>query len=115
MPDTSPETEEKIGQLSMIDQTLQNLLVQKQTFQVQLMEIESALEELKTTKSAYKIVGNIMVASEKQDLEKDLNQKKEMVELRIKTLEKQEKSVKEKASKMRSEVLEQIKDNNKKR
>lgn len=110
MAELSKETEEKIGQLQLFEQSLQNILVQKQQFQSQLMEIESALKELETTKEAYKIVGNIMVASKKEDLKKDLDSKKETVSLRIKTMEKQENHIREKAKKIQQEVSDNIKE-----
>lgn len=103
------ETEEKLNQLQLLEQNMQNFLLQKQNFQAQLLEVESALGELEKTDSAFKIVGNIMVASEKNALKKDLEQKKEMLEIRIKNLEKQEEKIKEKASKTQAEVLEKIK------
>ena len=104
------ETQEKIGQLQMIEQNMQSMMAQKQQFQAQMVEIESALKELKNSKTAYKIVGNIMVSSDKESLEKDLNEKKEMMELRIKALEKQEEQVKEKAQKIQKEVMGSIKE-----
>lgn len=84
-------------------------MMQKQQFQAQLVEIESALNELKNAKTAYKIVGNIMIDAKKEDLEKDLKEKKEKTELRIKTLETQEKKLKEKASSMQAEVMKDLK------
>jgi len=107
--EVSKETEQKIGQLQMFEQSLQNFLGQKQQFQVQLVEIESALTELDNTDKAYKIVGNIMVEADKNELKADLQSKKEMLELRIKTMEKQEAQVREKASKLQSEILMKIK------
>ena len=107
--EVSKETEQKIGQLQMFEQSLQNFLGQKQQFQVQLVEVESALNELENTEKAYKIVGNIMVESDKNELKADLNSRKEMLELRIKTMEKQEFQVREKASKLQSEILKKIK------
>jgi len=107
--DVSKETEQKIGQLQMFEQSLQNFLGQKQQFQVQLVEVESALSELGNTDKAYKIVGNIMVEAEKDDLKADLQSKKEMLELRLKTMERQEAQVREKASKIQSEILKNIK------
>ena len=89
---------------------MQSFLVQKQQFQAQLIEIESALKELEQSKEAYKIVGNIMVSSDKDELEKDLKKKKEIVELRIKTLEKQENQIKDKASGVQAEVMEELKE-----
>ena len=103
------ETQEKIGQLQMFEQSLQTFLGQKQQFQVQLVEVESALNELGTTNKAYKIVGNIMVEADKNELKSDLSSKKEMLELRIKTMDKQETQVREKASKLQAEILKKIK------
>ncbi len=104
------ETQEKIGQLQLIEQNMQNMMAQKQQFQTQMVEIDSALKEIKNSKTAYKIVGNIMVSSDKESLEKDLNEKKEMMELRIKALEKQEQQIKDKAQKIQQDVMGSIKE-----
>lgn len=104
------ETEQKIGQLQLMEQNLQNFLAQKQNFQTQLFEIENALKELEKTKDkVYKIAGTVMIASKKEDLIKELEEKKSVVELRIKTLEKQEKTIKEKANQMQTEVMSSLK------
>ena len=103
------ETEQKIGQLQMLEQSLQNFLGQKQQFQVQVVEIESALNELSNTRKAYKIIGSIMVEADNAELKADLQSKKEMLELRIRTMEKQEAQVRDKASKLQSEILNKIK------
>jgi len=102
-------TEEKIAQLQMLEQGMQNFMIQKQQFQAQLIEIDSALKELDKSNVSYKIVGNIMVSANKEELSKELKSKKETIELRIKALEKQEKQIKEKATAMQSEVLEKLK------
>jgi len=107
-------TEEKMQQLQMIEQNMQQTLSQKQQFQMQLMEIDSALKEIKDTEKAYKIVGNLMVSSSKEDLEKDLTSKKEMTEIRVKTFEKQENSLKEKAEGLRKEVMTEMEKKEKK-
>ena len=102
-------TQEKIEQLQMLEQSMQSFMMQKQQFQAQLIEIESALKELEGAEKAYKIVGNIMISAEKDALKKDLQEKKDRIELRIKTLEKQEGTIKDKASSMQSEVLKKLK------
>ena len=107
--EVSKETEQKIGQLQMFEQSLQSFLGQKQQFQIQLVEVESALNELNNTDKAFKIVGNIMVESDKNELKADLQSRKEMLELRIKTMDRQEAQVREKASKLQSEILKKIK------
>ena len=107
--EVSKETEQKIGQLQMFEQSLQSFLGQKQQFQMQLVEVESALSELEATSKSYKIVGNIMVEADKSELKSDLQSKREMLELRIKTIERQELQVREKASKLQSEILKKMK------
>ena len=110
MAEVSKETEQKIAQLQLMEQNLQSFLMQRQQFQSQLIEVESALKEIETAKETYKIIGNIMVNTSKEDLKKDLEEKKGILELRIKPLEKQETQIKEKASKTQAEVLEKIKE-----
>lgn len=107
-PHITKETEQKIGQLQMYEQSMQSFLVQKNQFQMQLMEVESALSEIDKTDTAYRIIGNVMVLSKKDELKSDMESKKEMLELRIKTMEKQEKDIKEKASKLQSEILSKL-------
>lgn len=103
------ETQEKIQELQLLEQNTQSFMMQKQQFQVQLMEVESALKEVSKGKESYKIIGNIMVKSEKEKLEEDLEQKKEMFGLRIKNIEKQEERLKEKAVKLQEEVMKEMK------
>ncbi len=108
MSGVSKESEQKIGQLQIIEQNLQNFLAQKQQLQLQLMEIESALTEIEKVNMAYKIVGSIMVESKKEDIKDDLNKKKDMLALKLKSLEKQEGRIKEKAKKLQEEVLSEV-------
>ena len=103
------EIQEKINQLQIIEQSLQTYLSQKLNFQAQLKEVETALAELENSKTAYKIVGGIMVLSEKKDLIKDLNHKKELLSLRLKTIENQESKIGKKAKDLQEEVLGKIK------
>jgi len=109
MADVSKEAEGKINQLQMMEQSLQNLTMQKQQFQLQQTEVENALKEVDKVNEAYKIVGNIMVLSSKSDLKKDLNSKKEILDLRIKNFEKQENQVRERTSRLQEEVMKDLK------
>ncbi len=108
MAEVSKDLQEKINRLSMMEQSLQSFLGQKQAFQAQLLEIDSALEELDKTDKAYKIVGNVMIASDKEEMKKDLKQKKETTELRIKTIDNQEAKMREKTSELQSEVMKEM-------
>lgn len=102
------ETEQKIGQLQMFEKSLQNFLAQKQQFQMQLAEIESALNELNNVEEAYKIVGSLMIKGDKGALKKELSEKKDIISLRVNTIEKQEKEIREKALNLQQEVMSQL-------
>ena len=99
------EHKAKVSQLQILQQNLQSLLVQKQQFQIQLNEIESAASELKDAKQTYKIVGNIMVLGEKESISKQLDQRRDIIELRIKTIESQEEKLRKKAEELQKEIL----------
>ena len=96
----------QIEQMQLFEQNAQNFLMQKQQQQTKLLEIENAYDELKKSKDlVYKIVGPVMIQSKKEDLEKELDEKKEMIELRIKSVEKQENLIKQKIQDLQKEVL----------
>jgi prefoldin beta subunit len=105
----SPDTKEKITQLQLFEQKMHQFISQKQAFQSQLLEVENALSELGSSQGAvYKIVGNVMLASDKDSLAKDLADKQNVLGLRLKNIEKQEVGVKEQAEKIQKEVMEEI-------
>lgn len=99
------EAQEKINQLSVLEQNAQQLLNQKQNLQVRLMELESALDELKTSEDVHKVIGNIMVKSNKSKVSKDLEEEKEKISDKVKNLESQEGKLREKAEKLQGEVM----------
>ena len=107
--DIQKETQEKIAQLQMLEHSLNNFVSQKQNFQSQILEVENALNEMQNCKGkVYKITGNVMFESEKEPLSKELNEKKDLLDLRIKSLEKQETALEEKAKKLQAEVMEEL-------
>ena len=101
---------EKIKQFQILEQSLQAVHIQKQQFQEQLIEIESALIELTKSNISYKIIGNIMVSAKKEDLKKDLETKKEIFSSRMKMLEKQEQKLREEAESLQKELMKEMKE-----
>ena len=100
----------KLQELQILEQNLQGILMQKQTFQIELAESQGALEELeKSGEEVYKIIGQLMIKSDKSKMKSELEEKKKMLELRIKTLENQEKISTEKVGKLREEFLKEQK------
>lgn len=103
------ETEEKINQLQVMEYNLQNCLTQKQNFQAQLLEVENALRELDGNKEeCYKLVGGVLFKEKREKLIKELNSKKEVIDLRIKNLEKQENKIKEELNRIQKEVVKEM-------
>lgn len=101
-------TSNKIAQLQLLQQNLQNIMAQKQQFQSQLVEMESALSELKKTDKAYKIVGKLMLAASKPELEKELMEKKEVVEIRLKNFTQQEERIQKNFEEQQQEVVKEL-------
>jgi len=103
------EAEKKIADIQLIEQNMQNSLMQKQRFQSELLEVENALGEIESSEETYKIVGNIMISAKKDDLKKELDSKKNVLNIRIKSLEKEESRLKDKTNSLQKEVMEIIK------
>jgi prefoldin beta subunit len=103
------ETESNINELQLLEQNMQNFSMQRQSFQAQTLEIDNALKELETAKEpVFKIVGNIMVSSDKESLKKDLASKKDILELRMKSIKKQEDALKDKMQKLQEKVMQEL-------
>lgn len=99
----------KIAQLQLLQQNLQNILLQKQQLQNNLLELESALHEIKTSEKCYKILGQIMVASPKDAVSKELTEKKETNNLRLKNYLSQEEKLKKSMRDIQKEIMQETK------
>ena len=84
------ETRKMLEQFQTYQSQLQSVLMQKSTIQLQLIEIDKAVEELDSAKNenAYKITGQIMVSKPVSEIKSELSEVKEALELRLKSLEK---------------------------
>lgn len=104
------ETEEKIHEMQLLEQSMQNILLQKQAFQIELNETSSATEAMQSSKGdVYKIVGQIMLKASKPELEKELAEKSHLLELRIKSIEKQETELRGSLERLRNFIIEKAK------
>lgn len=103
------DSQEKIANLQIMEQKLQGFIMQKQNFQSQLLEIENALHESQGSDEVYKIVGQIVVKSEKKDLVKELEDKKKLLDSKIKEIEKQEEKIRGEIAPLQEEVMGSLK------
>ncbi|MEK6842413.1 MAG: prefoldin subunit beta [Nanoarchaeota archaeon] len=101
------KNEEKFQELQLLEQSLQNILMQKQTFQIELSETQSALKEIDNSKGeVFKIVGQLMIKTDKSRILDELSGKEKILELRLKKMEQQEESFMKKLEKLREEIID---------
>jgi len=103
------DTQAKIQELQGMEQNLQHLVMQKQAFQMELTETENAFKEVSSsTNDIFKLVGNIMIKADKAATEEDLTKKKELLALRLKSIEGEEKDLTDKAETLKADVMAKI-------
>jgi prefoldin beta subunit len=87
-------------------------MMQKQQIELEIVETERALEELNkitTSDSIYKAAGPLLIKSEKDTIEKELSEKKELANTRVMVLGKQESRVKENLKEVENKINQMLK------
>jgi len=99
MNDLSPKIQNQIAQFQQLQQQLQAVLSQKFQMEAQLREVERTLEAMgKTSEGSpiYRNVGSLLIkAQDQESVMKELEESKETLEVRLKTLNRQEKQMRE--------------------
>jgi len=93
-----PQMQERLQKLQTLQDTLQQLLVQKQRIEMELTESDKALNTLKETHAdakVYKSVGAVLVEKPRDDVIKELEERKEFLDMRLKVIVKQEEKTRE--------------------
>ena len=92
------ELEEVMSQLQAQNQQLQGIMSQKQSYMMQIHEVEKALEHLAVAKGrkVYRAVGPVIIEASADEVRKELEENREDMDLRMKTLETQEEKTKKK-------------------
>jgi prefoldin beta subunit len=106
-----PWLREQLSRLQQLQQNLQAILMQKQQIEVEAMEIEKAVEELKKLgedEAVYKSAGPILIKTKKEETIKELEEKKELSNTRLLVLGKQETRVKENLKEVENKINEMI-------
>ena len=108
----SEKVQNQLTQFEQVRQQLQLLTTQRIQVESQLKELDNALEELdKTTKgtTVYNRVGSLLIkVDDKNKLKKEMKDQKETIDVRVKTLERQEKQLKEHYTKLQSEISKAV-------
>lgn len=107
-----PWLQEQLVKLQQAQQNLQSILAQKQQLEIEKLESEKALEELKKAgdnDTVYKHAGSILIKSNKNDMIAELEEKKELAKTRETVLSKQEQRIKESLKEHESKINEMMK------
>jgi len=101
---------QKIQEIQILEQNIQNLLLQKQAFDMELSESRAALKEIENAKDdVFKLIGQLMIKSDKNKVKEELLNKEKILNLRLSTIGKQEISLTEKLTSLREEMMKQPK------
>ena len=93
----SPQLQNQITQFQQVQQQLQNVSAQKSQMKAQERELQRTLEELgKSSGDVYRNVGVLLIMVDDRDaLKAELEESLETLGIRVKGLEKQEKSLRD--------------------
>ena len=107
MNNISPKVQNQLSMLQQLQQQLQTILQQKAQYQLAVREAKRAQEEIKDSADdavMYMSVGTVMMQKKKEVVDAKLTEKVETLELRIKSLEKQEKMLQGKFEQLQSQI-----------
>jgi prefoldin beta subunit len=107
-----PYLREQLARYEQLQQNLQAILVQKQQVDLEATEVGKALEELRKASDSdavYKSAGNILVRAKKDELIKELDERKELSSTRSAVLAKQEQRVRESVKELEGKIQEALK------
>ena len=106
MNSISPQLQNQIAQFQQLQQQLQAVSSQKLQMDAHIKEIERTISELdKATGDVYKNVGSLMIKVDNKDSVKaELEEGKETMEVRVKSMERQEVALREKYESMQESL-----------
>lgn len=102
-----PQVQNMVAQLQTVQQQLQMVLSQKIQLENSLKEIEDAIKEVEKANDdtpIFKSVGTVLVKTVKEEILKELNERKETIEVRIRALSRQEDKLKERLQELQDKV-----------
>ncbi|MEW5937108.1 MAG: prefoldin subunit beta [Candidatus Thermoplasmatota archaeon] len=109
--EVSEELQAKIAHFQQLQQQVQYVAAQRIQLTAQMKETERALEELGKQKegTVYRSIGSLLVKVEDlAGLKKELEDQKEAMEIRIRTMERQEKHLREQYQEMQSSLEKEL-------
>ncbi len=102
-----PHVQERLLRLQQLQRNLQTILAQKQQVELELTETEQALTELENLNEKaviYKSIGALLVKSQKNKVEAELKERKELLDTRVQVLGKQEERLRNQLNQLQTKL-----------
>jgi len=102
-----PDLEPLLIKAQQLEAQLAQIAKQREVAEAELKEIErtlATLEKLPDDAALYKSEGYVLVKVSKEDVKKDLEERKEILEVSVNSLRKQEERIREELMKLRKEI-----------
>jgi prefoldin beta subunit len=112
-----PWIREQVSRLQQIQQNLQAIMMKKQQIEQETAETDRVIEEIKKMdedNEIYKSYNTLLIKSKREDILKDLNEKKDTLKIRMEVVEKQEKRVSDNLKEVENKIIKMrnlLKDN----
>jgi prefoldin beta subunit len=106
-----PWLQEQLARFEQLQQSLQAILAQKQQVEFEQSEDEKALAELKKLGPdgiVYKSAGSLLVKANKEELQKEIEERRDLSNTRLVVLVKQEQRVRESAKELQVKIDEAV-------
>jgi len=106
-----PQIQNQLAQLQQLQQQAQAVISQKSQIEVLIRETDAALKELDKSSDEtiiYKSVGELLFRAEKPKLIEELKERKDMMDLRLKTMSKQEERIQSRFSQLQEQLKQSL-------
>ncbi len=105
MAEISKETEQHVIEFQQLQGQLQMVIMQRSQLKGQADEVEGALETLKKAQGkVYRSTGLVLVEAAKDELTKELGEKKDTILVRVQVLAKQEEKLRSRLVELKAKI-----------
>jgi len=106
-----PQIQNQLAQLQQLQQQAQAVMTQKNQIEGLIRETDAALKELEKSQDdavIYKSVGELLFRADKAKLVEELKERKDMMDLRLKTMAKQEERIQSRFTQLQEQLKQSL-------
>lgn len=106
-----PQIQNQLAQLQQLQQQAQAVISQKSQIESLIRETDAALKELEKSNDdavIYKSVGELLFKADKSKLVEELKERKDMMDLRLKTMSKQEERIQSRFTQLQDQLKQSL-------